>query len=150
MIRAALSVLVLVVALLAPAPARSAGGHGSIGCVACHGLKKVQGTSSFCLQCHSEKEKGGRGIRPISKHASHPFDLPTVNPRVARIPAELARPDGSFGCLSCHDPHPANSNYAYLRVGTGPKGGDMEPFCAVCHPRKSDRAPGAIGAPSHG
>ncbi len=117
-----------------------------MGCVACHGLKKVQGSSSFCLQCHASKEQGGRDIRPVTKHTSHPFDLESVNPRVARIPAELARPDGRFGCLSCHDPHPSNASYAYLRVDTGAKGANMDVFCAVCHPRKSDREPGAIGA----
>ncbi len=140
----------LALALLAPSAARSAGGHGTIGCVGCHGLKKVQGTSSFCLQCHSEKEQGGRGILPVSKHTSHPFDIATVNPRVAKIPAELARPDGRFGCLSCHDPHPSNANHAYLRVATGAKGANMDVFCAVCHPRKSDRAPGAIGTAPRG
>ncbi len=136
----------VLLSLLAPLPARPAGGHGTIGCVACHGLKKVEGTSSFCLKCHATKEEGGRDILPISKHTSHPYDLATVNPRVARIPTELVRPDGRFACLSCHDPHPSNANYKYLRVATGAKGANIDAFCAVCHPAKSDRAPGAIDA----
>ncbi len=140
-----IATLLLVVVSLAPSPAWSAGGHGSIGCVACHGLKKVEGTSSFCLTCHSKKEQGGRDIRPIDAHVSHPFGKTSVNPKVAKIPAELQRRDGRFDCLSCHDPHPANANYMYLRVGTGAKGEDMDAFCAVCHPAKSGQAPGKIG-----
>ncbi len=145
-----LTLALLAAAVLLPSAARSAGGHGTIGCVACHGLKKVEGTSSFCLKCHAAKDQGGRDILPITKHASHPFDLASVNPRVARIPAELVRADGSFGCLSCHDPHPSNANHAYLRVDTGPKGDKMDAFCAVCHPRKSDQAPGAISTGKKG
>lgn len=138
--------LLIVVALLAPSPARPAGGHGAVGCTACHGLKKVEGTSSFCLACHATKEKGGRDIKPIDGHVSHPFGLATVNPRRAKVPPELLRQDGRFDCLSCHDPHPSNASYAYLRVDTGAKGKDMEAFCAVCHPAKSGQAPGKIGA----
>ncbi len=145
--RSLLALVLLLLSLLVPSPARPAGGHGTIGCVACHGLKKVEGTSSFCLRCHSTREQGGRDILPITQHTSHPYDLATVNPRVARIPAELARPDGRFACLSCHDPHPSNANYKYLRVDTGAKGGNMDVFCAACHPSKSDQAPGAIGQP---
>ncbi len=137
--------LAVVVALLAPSAARPWGGHGKIGCLACHGPKKVEGTSAFCLQCHATTGEGGRGVLPISKHTSHPIDVAAPNPRVARIPPELARPDGRFGCLSCHDPHPSNASHAYLRVDTGPKGARMDAFCAACHPVKSDRTPGAIG-----
>ncbi len=140
-----LTLVLLALAVVVPSRARPAGGHGKIGCVACHGLKKVEGTSNFCLKCHATKDQGGRDILPISQHASHPFDLKTVNPKVAKIPAALVREDGSFGCLSCHDPHPSNANPSYLRVDTGPKGEKMDAFCAVCHPRKSDQAPGAIG-----
>ena len=132
-----LTLTLLAAAVLLPSAARSAGGHGTIGCVACHGLKKVEGTSSFCLKCHAAKDQGGRDILPITKHASHPFDLASVNPRVARVPAELVRADGSFGCLSCHDPHPSNPNYRYLRIAVG-RTPTLSELCSVCHPRKAD------------
>jgi predicted CXXCH cytochrome family protein len=141
--RLALSLLLL--AALAPGAARAAGGHQAVGCIGCHKLKNVEGTSIFCLQCHASIEKGGRGIKPIDRHVSHPFAITTINPRRAKVPAELLRPDGRFDCLSCHDPHPANANYQYLRVDTGAKGASMDSFCAVCHPAKSDHPAGVLG-----
>jgi predicted CXXCH cytochrome family protein len=136
----------LVIGLFAPSAARPAGGHGTIGCVACHGLKKAEGTSSFCLKCHATKDQGGRDILPIDGHVSHPFGITSVNPRRAKVPAELLRQDGRFDCLSCHDPHPSNANFMYLRVDTGAKGREMERFCAVCHPAKSGEPPGKLTA----
>ncbi len=144
--RLALPLLVLAFAVLAPSPARPAGGHQAVGCKGCHRLKNVEGTSTFCFQCHATKAQGGQDIKPISKHVSHPFAIASVNPRRAKVPAALLRPDGRFECTSCHDPHPSNANYAYLRVSTGAKGANMDAFCAVCHPAKSGAAPGVINA----
>ena len=135
----------LLFALLAPAAARAAAGHSKIGCTACHTVKKVSGNSAFCLQCHATREQGGRDILPVSRHVSHPFDIPSVNPRIAKVPTELLRADGRFECLSCHDPHPSNANYKYLRIETGPTGARMEAFCALCHPAKSGQAAGSPG-----
>ena len=137
--------LSLALALIVPCAARAAGGHQAVGCVGCHRLKNVEGTSTFCLQCHATTEKGGRNIKPIDRHLSHPFGITQVNPKRAKVPAELLRADGRFDCLSCHDPHPSNPNYQYLRVDTGAKGDRMESFCAVCHPAKSGAAPGVLG-----
>ncbi len=55
------------------------------------------------------------------------------------MPAELLREGGRFECLGCHDPHPSNPYYKYLRVDTA-KGSKMDAFCAVCHPIKADMA----------
>ena len=53
------------------------------------------------------------------------------------MPAELLR-EGKLECVGCHDPHPSNPNYKYLRVSTG--GGEkMEGFCNLCHSSKSGR-----------
>ncbi len=134
----------LLVAFLAPASARAAGGHQAVGCIGCHRMKPVEGTARFCLQCHATTEKGGRNIKPIDRHLSHPFGLASINPKRARVPAELIRADGTFDCTSCHDPHPSNPNYQYLRVDTA-KGAKMDAFCAVCHAAKSGEAPGALG-----
>jgi len=148
---------------LAPAAALAAGGHDSVGCNGCHSLHAAKGpvifavppnakylnpvthepfsgTTALCLGCHQDSDKGGQGIAPISQHVSHPFGLKSVNPKVAKVPAELLREGGRFECLGCHDPHPSNPYYRYLRVDTGSKGQSMDKFCAVCHPIKADQA----------
>jgi predicted CXXCH cytochrome family protein len=132
----------LVAAVLFPAPARPAGGHGPVTCMGCHSIKGVErNTAAFCLVCHGDKEQGGRGIRPISQHLSHPYAKTQINPRVAKVSPDLLV-DGRFECLSCHDPHPSNENFAYLRVPVKPH--DMNVFCAACHPSKTDQAPAKI------
>jgi predicted CXXCH cytochrome family protein len=68
---------------------------------------------------------------------SHPYGLASVDPKIAKVPPELLREGGRFECLGCHDPHPSNPNYKYLRVDTA-KGSKMDAFCAVCHPVKAD------------
>jgi hypothetical protein len=131
-------------ATLAATSARATGGHDTAGCMGCHGIKGVdRTTAAFCLKCHATKEQGGQDILPIDRHVSHPFALAQVNPKVALVPADLLR-DGRFDCLSCHEPHPSNAFWAYLRVDTGKKGRFMDPFCVTCHPRKGDQSPGTL------
>lgn len=139
----------LLLALLAPDSARAAGGHDKVTCIGCHGIKNAAfGTSGFCLVCHASKEQGGRDIKPISQHpVSHPYARDKINPRVARVDPELLR-DGKFECLSCHDPHPSNGNFAYLRVPVKPH--DMNVFCAACHPAKSDQTPAKVSGKKPG
>ncbi len=96
------------------------------------------GITALCLGCHEAPERGGAGIAPVSGAMSHPFSV-IPNPKVATVPQGLLR-DGKLECSGCHDPHPSNPNYKYLRVDT--KGGkEMEVFCAVCHPSKAEKAP---------
>ncbi|HET9598655.1 MAG TPA: cytochrome c3 family protein [Anaeromyxobacteraceae bacterium] len=156
---AALAALALAAAPLA---ARAAGGHDAVGCAGCHSLHAAKGelifavpanakylnpktkqaytgSTALCLGCHQDSDKGGQGFAPISGHVSHPFGLASVNPKIARVPPELLREGGRFECLGCHDPHPSNPYYKYLRVDT--KGGkDMDAFCAACHAMKADQA----------
>lgn len=94
------------------------------------------GMTALCLGCHQTPDKGGVGIKPIASHMSHPYSLASVNPKVASVPPELLR-DGKFECVACHDPHPSNANYKYLRIDTA-KGAKMDKFCAGCHPAKAD------------
>jgi predicted CXXCH cytochrome family protein len=156
-----LAVLAVLAASALPVAALAAGGHDSIGCTGCHSLHKAKGdlifavapntkylnpktkqpysgATALCLACHSETDKGGQGYAPVSQHNSHPFGLASVNPKVARVPPELLRDGGRFDCLGCHDPHPSNQNYSYLRVNVGKKGENMDVFCAACHSSKSD------------
>jgi predicted CXXCH cytochrome family protein len=145
---------------LLPTLAFANGGHDSVGCGGCHSLHAAKGsiifaiapntkylnpktkqpytgTTALCLGCHQDADKGGQGYAPVSQHLSHPFGLASINPKVAKVPAELAK-DGRFECMGCHDPHPSNPNYRYLRVDVGAKGQNLDRFCVVCHPTKSD------------
>jgi len=153
--------LALAFALAAPAVALASGGHDSVGCTGCHAIHTAKGdvifavapnktavnpkskapysgTTSLCLGCHEESSRGGQGYAPIHANMSHPYGLAAVDPKVAKVPPELLRDGGRFECLGCHDPHPSNPNYKYLRVDTGSKGEKMDAFCAVCHPIKAD------------
>lgn len=135
----------------------AAGAHEGMECVGCHNIHYAKGPvifevapnttampkeaagkktiASLCLGCHADPDKGGMGILPISAHTTHPFGS-RVNPKVAKVPEALLR-DGIMDCVSCHDPHPSNTNYKYLRVDTK-KGAKMQDFCDVCHPAKVD------------
>jgi predicted CXXCH cytochrome family protein len=148
----------LVLALLAT-PARAAGGHDKLGCVGCHAMHAAKGElltavapnlklperrtgkphgalTALCLGCHADVADGGRGIAPISNHMLHPFSLEAPNARVAKVPAELLR-GGRFECVSCHDPHPSNPNYRYLRIPASSRAA-LTNLCSLCHTRKAD------------
>lgn len=150
--------LLYALSLLVPLSAYASGGHEGLMCTGCHSIHDAKGevifavpanktdvnkttneafsgVTALCLACHQQPERGGMGIKPVSSHTSHPYGILRVNAKVAAVPAELLR-DGNFGCLSCHDPHPSNPNYKYLRVDTQ-GGAGMATFCAVCHPRKA-------------
>jgi predicted CXXCH cytochrome family protein len=155
-------VLALAVLAALPLSALAAGGHDSVGCTGCHSIHSAKdkvifavtankqvlnpktkqpytGTTALCLGCHEESSKGGQGYAPISGHISHPYGLASVDPKIAKVPPQLLREGGRFECMGCHDPHPSNPNYKYLRVDTA-KGSKIDAFCAVCHPVKADAA----------
>jgi predicted CXXCH cytochrome family protein len=152
--------LALALALLAPVTALAVGGHDKVGCTGCHSMHAAKGVqlyavapnkkalnpktnqphtpvTQFCLACHADPSEGGKGLGSVANHLGHPFSAATVNPRLARVPPELLR-DGQFECIGCHDPHPSNPNYRYLRVAATGKAPSMSEFCTVCHPGKAD------------
>jgi len=136
----------------------ASGNHEGLACTGCHDIHAAKGpiifaveankvakspksntafsgVTALCLGCHAAPENGGMGIKPISQHTTHPFGE-KPDPKIARVPRSLLR-DGKMDCVSCHDPHPSNPNYRYLRTDT--KGGaEMQFFCAICHPAKAD------------
>lgn len=152
-----LSIAILLI--LIPVISSGAGKHELLNCTGCHSIHTAKGelifavepnkkavnpatktpytgVTALCLGCHETPEKGGAGIAPISGAMSHPFSI-TPNPKVATVPQGLLR-DGKLECVGCHDPHPSNPNYRYLRVDT--KGGrEMETFCALCHSSKAEK-----------
>ncbi len=154
------ALLVLAAAAL-PLGAAALGGHDRVGCTGCHSVHAARsedlfalppntklldprtdrpnGTiSALCLSCHAEPEEGGRGKAPVSRHFHHPFSVAKPNPRVATVPPELLR-GGRFECVGCHDPHPSNPNYMYLRIAVS-RTPTLSELCSVCHPGKADRA----------
>jgi predicted CXXCH cytochrome family protein len=156
----------ILLAMLLPSAALAAGGHDSVGCNGCHSLHAAKGdnifavgpntkylnpktkqpyggTTALCLACHQDSDKGGQGYAPVSQHLSHPFGIASVNPKVAKVPGELLK-DGRFECMGCHDPHPSNPNHKYLRVDVGAKGQNLDKFCAVCHPSKTEGAAATV------
>jgi predicted CXXCH cytochrome family protein len=154
--------LALAAVAVLPLSAFAAGGHDAVGCTGCHSIHTAKGniifavkpnaqvvnpktkqpytgTTALCLGCHEESSKGGQGYAPIEATHSHPYGLNQVDPKVAKVPGELLREGGRFECLGCHDPHPSNPYFKYLRVDTA-KGSKMDAFCAICHPIKADVA----------
>lgn len=150
-----LGILILLLAL--PAIAVAYGGHDGLNCTGCHGIHNAKGeiifavepnkkainpstkqpftgTTALCLGCHETVEKGGLGIMAVSAVHSHPYGV-TPNTKVATVPAVFLR-EGKLECVGCHDPHPSNPFYKYLRVDTA-KGAKMQDFCALCHSSKS-------------
>jgi predicted CXXCH cytochrome family protein len=157
--------LLLMMILVVPAVSYAAGAHDGLNCTGCHGIHDAKGevifavepntksinprtqqpytgVTALCLGCHETMESGGMGILPVSTAMSHPFGV-KPNPKVATVPGVFLR-DGNLECVGCHDPHPSNTNYKYLRVDTN-GGGNMQVFCAMCHGSKSETKPTPAG-----
>ena len=139
----------------------AAGPHDGVTCLGCHSthfavddkLLAVKNTKmknpltkkSFdklvaknCLGCHELVEFGGAGIRPVHMHTSHPIGM-VPNPKIASVPKNLLR-DGKLDCISCHEAHPSNKNFMYLRADVGAEGDNIQRLCVVCHDAKVDLA----------
>jgi len=160
---------ILVVVLALPVVMLGAGPHDSLSCTGCHGIHNAKtgelifavdpnkkainpatkqpfsGTTALCLGCHATEAEGGMGIAPVSASHSHPYGV-VPNPKRASVPADALR-DNKLECVGCHDPHPSNTNYKYLRVDTS-GGSKMENFCAECHSAEAGPGP-AKAAQSH-
>ncbi|UCE79300.1 MAG: hypothetical protein JSV13_01310 [Nitrospiraceae bacterium] len=151
---------IVILSLAVPALVFAAGAHDGLGCVGCHGIhnakgdiifavepnkksinprtnKPFTGITALCLGCHETIDKGGMGIAAVSSKHSHPYGV-TPNPKVATVPGVFLR-NGNLECVGCHDPHPSNQNYKYLRVDTA-KGAKIGDFCGMCHASKADPA----------
>jgi predicted CXXCH cytochrome family protein len=151
-------ILVAAVACCAAVPTALAfGGHEKLGCAGCHAIHAGRGAAlaavapvqridpltgalhgpltAMCLACHADAKDGGRGIAPVSQHMQHPFSRERPDPRIARVPPELLRGE-RFECVSCHDPHPSNPNYRYLRLAARGSPSVSE-LCSICHARKA-------------
>ncbi len=146
------SALAVLMILLAPTALWAFGPHDNE-CVECHGIHTAQGAaligvepfetenpstgtvvrdvSSLCLGCHSDQG----GILEIDLMRTHPIG---IIPKKAQVPQDNLSFEGTLTCTSCHDPHPSNPNYMYLRADVS-GGGDMGAFCEICHAEKRER-----------
>ncbi len=154
--------------LLNTAALFAAGPHEAVSCLGCHSLhfaiddkafavknevmklpitgKDIQNmTAKNCLGCHELPEFGGAGVRPVHLHTTHPIGV-VPNPKIADMPENL-RKSNMIDCISCHDPHPSNTNFMYLRVDTGKSGENIQKFCVTCHSAKGDLAMIGIKSP---
>jgi predicted CXXCH cytochrome family protein len=161
--------LLILVVLLTPAIALAGEGHEE--CSLCHGAhtavgpglltekpnttttnpatgKPLERMEQICMACHAA-EPDGLGYRPVKMGSTHPCGMK---------PKKVILPDSAKGfkgqeeeltCMGCHDPHPSNTNYMYLR---GPKvsAGNTQAFCIWCHPVQAGSAstPKASSAPT--
>ena len=142
-----------------PSSIFAAGLHDAITCLGCHSthfavddkLFAVKNTkmknpltkenfnnlvAKNCLGCHELAQFGGAGIRPVHMHTTHPIGM-IPNPKIASVPKNMLK-DGRLDCISCHEAHPSNKNFMYLRVDTGVAGENIQKLCAACHDAKVD------------
>ncbi|MFK5976336.1 MAG: cytochrome c3 family protein [Sulfurovum sp.] len=134
------------------------GPHDAITCLGCHSAHFAMANKAFavkntaainprtgekinglvanrCLGCHQLEENGGAGIKPIHLHITHPIGM-VPNLKIADVPESLLN-KGRLDCVSCHEAHPSNDYFMYLRVDTK-NGKYIEHFCVVCHSAKGD------------
>lgn len=150
--------LFLIVLLIFSVEVYAAGPHDGITCLGCHSAHFAVDDKIFsvknkkmvnprngasleglvarsCLGCHELEQFGGAGIKPVHLHTTHPIGM-KPNPKIADVPENLLK-DGKLDCISCHEPHPSNKNFMYLRVKTN-KGASVQNFCVTCHSVKGD------------
>jgi len=107
--------------------------------------KTLQGVSALCLACHG-KHGEGEEAKGIDLHASHPIGIaPGGNVKVPKEGLGYSGEEKTLSCASCHDWHPTNKNYKYLRWGAAGKY-DLSRFCQHCHVNKGNPE----GAGAHG
>ncbi len=146
-------------------------------CKGCHGAnlekksphKGKQGDAKTCAFCHATQPKEGekvaftKGLISLCDfcHAAtkgahyllvNPFADPNLKAEVAK--SNLPLFEGSYTCVSCHDPHGGTHEPKFLRdafVALALKSSRVRPhsqlsFCLACHKVKPTAARGAEGA----
>lgn len=81
------------------------------------------------------------GLRVIDLHETHPVG---IVPKKVTLPKEargFKGQENQLTCMGCHNHHPSNPNYMYLRWPSD-KGKKLSQFCAHCHPDKVKPAGG--------
>jgi len=151
--------LILLLFLLAW-PANTKAGKGHEECSLCHGVHTSKGLrifpkefntktinpntsehlgkiDSLCMACHASKPNG-EGIRALDLTRKHYFGGKLYVMKLPDAAKDFKGGEDRFTCLACHDPHPSNKNYCYLRTKKGlkiSKSKDIKKFCLWCHPK---------------
>ncbi|MDD5773712.1 MAG: cytochrome c3 family protein [bacterium] len=93
--------------------------------------EKISGQSAICMGCHN-----GSAGPEIDMKKTHPVGM-KPNPDKVKVDTTLLTKTGIFECSSCHDFHPSNTKYKYLRVDVKPE--NLGLFCALCHASKRQK-----------
>lgn len=106
--------------------------------------KSMKRIGSLCLACHAA-EPDGTGYLVVELSQTHPVG---ISPKKAKLP-DMSKgfpgEENDITCLSCHDQHPRNNNFKYLRWSV--KGTYyLNTMCQECHPEKGN----ADGTGPHG
>ena len=80
---------------------------------------------SLCVSCHDLKSKTSH---PVGVIPTGEVDVPT---EALGFPGQ----EDKISCLSCHNPHPENANYKYLRWPPENQY-NLAQFCLSCHINK--------------
>jgi predicted CXXCH cytochrome family protein len=98
--------------------------------------KPMRRIGSYCMACHAA-EPDGTGYLAIDLRGTHPVG---VKPKKVKLAGKLKGFPGeeeAITCLSCHDHHPRNKNFKYLRWSV--KGTYyLNTMCQQCHPEKGN------------
>ena len=90
--------------------------------------KPFERIEAICTSCHT------------SLHLAHPVGI-VPDPKKVVLPPEargFRGEENKLTCLGCHNHHPDNQNYKYLRWPTD-GGRDKAKFCVHCHPKQGRR-----------
>lgn len=141
-------------------PANTNAGEGHEECSLCHGVHTSKGLrlfpkefntktinpntskhlgkiDSLCMACHASKPQG-EGIRALDLSRKHYFGGKIYVMKIPDSAKGFKGGEDLFTCLACHDPHPSNENYCYLRTQKDVKISKrkyLEKFCLWCHPK---------------
>ena len=89
------------------------------------------------MACHDSKPHG-EGIRALDLTEKHYFGGKLYVMKLPEAAKGFKGGEDRFTCLACHDPHPSNKNYCYLRTKKGLKilkSKNIKKFCLWCHPK---------------
>ncbi|MGA1870438.1 MAG: cytochrome c3 family protein [bacterium] len=99
--------------------------------------KPLGRVDAMCMACHAE-EPNGLGYRPVSMDHTHPSGITPIKVNLPSEAKGFKDEEDKLTCMGCHDPHPSNPNYMYLR-GPTVSAGNTQAFCVWCHPEQAPK-----------
>jgi predicted CXXCH cytochrome family protein len=106
--------------------------------------KPMKRIASYCLACHAA-EPDGTGYLVVDLRQSHPVGIKPKKVKLADHLKGFPGEEEDITCTSCHDHHPRNKNFKYLRWSV--KGTYyLNTMCQQCHPEMGN----AEGTGPHG